>query len=78
MDKNITIRDLFEKKEKEFLLETISGEEGLNKKITVSDTNRMGLALTGFFDYFPSQRVQILGLGEITYLKSNTVKIIYI
>ncbi|PIU83809.1 MAG: HPr(Ser) kinase/phosphatase [Elusimicrobia bacterium CG06_land_8_20_14_3_00_38_11] len=74
MNKHITVRDLFEKKEKEFLLETVSGEEGFNKKITVSDTNRLGLALTGFFDYFPSQRVQILGLGEITYLKSHPVK----
>ncbi|MFA5779834.1 MAG: HPr(Ser) kinase/phosphatase [Elusimicrobiota bacterium] len=74
MDKHITIRELFEKKETEFLLETISGEEGLNKKITVSDTNRLGLVLTGFFDYFPYQRVQILGLGETTYLKSHTVK----
>jgi len=74
MSKNITVRELFEKKETEFLLETVSGEEGLNKKITVSDTNRMGLVLTGFFNYFPYQRVQILGLCETTYLKSHTVK----
>lgn len=74
MGKSITIKDLFEKKETEFLLETVSGEEGFHRKITVSETNRMGLVLTGFFDYFPYQRVQIVGLGEITYLKSHTVK----
>ncbi|MFH0948144.1 MAG: HPr(Ser) kinase/phosphatase [Elusimicrobiota bacterium] len=74
MDKSITVKEFFEKKETEFLLETISGEEGLNKKITVSDINRMGLVLTGFLDYFPYQRIQILGLGEITYLKSHIVK----
>ncbi|PKM92966.1 MAG: HPr(Ser) kinase/phosphatase [Elusimicrobia bacterium HGW-Elusimicrobia-4] len=74
MDKSITVRELFEKKETEFLLEIISGEEGLNKKITVSETNRLGLVLTGFFDYFPYQRIQILGLGEITYLESHSIE----
>src|SRR3989339_18633 len=74
MDKSITIKDFFEKNETEFSLEIASGEEGLNRKITVAEINRMGLVLTGFFDYFPYQRVQIIGLGEITYLKSHLVK----
>jgi len=73
MDKSITIKDFFEKNETEFSLEIASGEEGLNRKIGVAEINRLGLVLTGFFDYFPYQRVQIIGLGEITYLKSHKV-----
>lgn len=34
--------------------------------------NRPGLALTGFFQYFANQRLQIFGLAEFTYLKSLT------
>ncbi|MFH1540864.1 MAG: HPr(Ser) kinase/phosphatase [Elusimicrobiota bacterium] len=74
MDKSITIKNLFEKKETEFLLEIVSGEEGLNKRIVVSETNRLGLVLTDFFDYFPYQRIQILGLGEMTYIMSHTIE----
>ncbi|MDD5688061.1 MAG: HPr(Ser) kinase/phosphatase [Elusimicrobia bacterium] len=73
MEKSITIRNIFENKETEYALEIISGEEGLDRKIVVPEINRMGLVLTGFFDYFPYQRLQIMGLCEITYLKSHTV-----
>jgi HPr kinase/phosphorylase len=36
--------------------------------------NRPGLALTGFFQYFANQRLQIFGLAEFTYLKSLSSK----
>lgn len=37
--------------------------------ITHSDINRPALQLAGFFDYFDSERVQIMGKVEITYLE---------
>jgi HPr kinase/phosphorylase len=37
-------------------------------EIATSDLNRPGLALTGFFDYFAADRVQIIGKHEMTYL----------
>lgn len=37
--------------------------------ITVADLNRPGLELTGYFDYFAYDRVQILGRTEISYLE---------
>ncbi len=35
-----------------------------------SDVNRPGLQLSGFFEYFSMDRVQLFGKGEIEYLKS--------
>ncbi|NLP45807.1 MAG: HPr kinase/phosphorylase [Epulopiscium sp.] len=37
-------------------------------KITHSDVNRPALQLAGFYDYFDSERVQIIGKVEYTYL----------
>jgi len=74
MSKSITIKNLYEKKGMDLSLELVSGEEGLNREITSSDTNCMGLALTGFFAYFHFKRIQILDLDEITYVKSHAIK----
>jgi HPr kinase/phosphorylase len=46
----------------------LAGRVGLRREITVSEINRPGLALSGYIDYFPSERVQIMGLGEHSYL----------
>jgi HPr kinase/phosphorylase len=43
------------------------GEEGLKRYITVADLNRPGLEMAGYFDYHPSERVQILGKTELTF-----------
>ncbi len=53
-----------------FHLTVIYGPEGYrNRRITIEDVNRPGLQLTGFFDYFDKERVQLLGLVEISYLE---------
>lgn len=38
-------------------------------KITLPDINRPALQLTGYFDHFDSERVQIIGYVEYTYLE---------
>ena len=49
-------------------LEIVQGEVFISeKKITVSDVYRPGLELTGYFDFYPSKRVQLLGRTEISY-----------
>jgi HPr kinase/phosphorylase len=48
----------------------IAGKKYLKRKIPEIAMNRPGLALTGFFQYFANQRLQIFGLAEFTYLKS--------
>ena len=53
-----------------FHLTVIYGPEGYrNRRITIEDVNRPGLQLTGFFDYFDKERMQLLGLVEISYLE---------
>ena len=38
-------------------------------KISQSDVNRPALQLAGFFDYFDSNRIQIIGYVEFTYMQ---------
>lgn len=37
-------------------------------ELATADINRPGLALTGFYDYFPEERPQVVGRHEMTYL----------
>ncbi|MCG0274828.1 MAG: HPr(Ser) kinase/phosphatase [Thermosediminibacteraceae bacterium] len=39
-------------------------------EVSVSDLNRPGLELAGFFDYFAFERIQILGMTEISFLEN--------
>lgn len=50
-------------------LEVVTGEEHLNRYITTSDISRPGLELTGYFSYYPSDRLQMLGTKELSFCK---------
>ncbi len=51
-------------------LEIIYAPDGYEDiPITVADVNRPSLQIAGFFDYFDSNRIQILGKVEHTYLE---------
>lgn len=64
----VTVRELKE----ELSLEVISGEEYLEREITTSDISRPGLELSGYFNYYPSERVQLFGRSEHSYLSKMT------
>ncbi len=66
----ITVQDLWDEGAERLSLSVIVGEKYLNRKIPEIAMNRPGLALTGFFQYFANQRLQVFGLAEFTYLKS--------
>ncbi len=66
----LTVGTLIEEKSKDLQLTLIAGSGGLRRNITVSDTNRPGLAFVGYFEHFPYERIQIIGIGEHTFLKS--------
>ena len=51
-------------------LEVIYCGENQNIDIVTSDVNRLGLQFAGFFDYFASERIQVLGKVEMTYLET--------
>ncbi|MGI5959060.1 MAG: HPr(Ser) kinase/phosphatase [Massiliimalia sp.] len=58
---------------KEFGLEVVfMPEDKQNVLIQSADVNRPGLNLTGFFEYFDSKRIQIMGRMEYAYLENLT------
>ena len=69
----ITVKDFYREQKDNFELQFISGQDGADlRKISVPDINRPGLAISGFLDYFAHERVQVLGLTELSYLKKMT------
>jgi HPr kinase/phosphorylase len=65
--KSITTQEL----SKEFELKLLNPESAdSSRRIAVSDINRPGLALAGFFTYHPEDRVQVVGRTEITFFES--------
>ncbi|MEK5445043.1 MULTISPECIES: HPr(Ser) kinase/phosphatase [unclassified Fredinandcohnia] len=66
--KRITVADLVRR----FSLKVLAGEDQLQNTITQSRVHRPGLEFVGHFDFFPTERVQILGEKEVTYLHKLT------
>lgn len=62
--KILTVENLVRK----FSLKVLAGENQLQQTITQTQSHRPGLEFVGHFDFFPTERVQILGRKEITYL----------
>ncbi|MBM7636376.1 HPr(Ser) kinase/phosphatase [Streptococcus saliviloxodontae] len=46
--------------------------EALAKKITTSDISRPGLEMTGYFDFYSPERIQLVGMKEWSYLIAMT------
>jgi HPr kinase/phosphorylase len=61
----VRTKDIIEK----FKLELVSGEEGINRPITISDISRPGIEMAGFFTYYPAERVQLLGKTELSFFQ---------
>nr|WP_279325949.1 HPr(Ser) kinase/phosphatase [Bacillus sp. FJAT-47783] len=55
-----------------FQMELISGGEGVSRPITTSDLSRPGIEIAGFFTYYPKERVQLLGMTELTFFQKLT------
>lgn len=66
----LTVRDFLEAGRTPLGVECISGEGHLDRVIPEPALNRPGLALAGFLQYVANKRVQVMGLAELTYLKS--------
>lgn len=65
---SVTIERLAEK----MMLTNVLPEVSLTgKKIVTSEINRPALQLTGYFDHFYSERAQIIGYVEYTYLENQ-------
>ncbi len=51
-------------------LEVVAGAKGVHRRITGSRIQKPGLALTGYTAYVNPERLQVLGMTEISYLQS--------
>ncbi|MDC7218348.1 MAG: HPr(Ser) kinase/phosphatase [Spirochaetales bacterium] len=70
--KNFTVLDLLEldlKPPRNLDLKCLCGRKGLAREIPLPEINRPGLALSGFFELFVGQRMQVFGQGEFAYLQ---------
>jgi HPr kinase/phosphorylase len=65
MQKTISTEDL----RCDFELELLNEGADMSRLISVSDINRPGLALAGFFTYHPAERVQVIGRTEFTFFE---------
>jgi HPr kinase/phosphorylase len=54
---------------KKFDMELVSGEEGINRPISTTDISRPGLEIAGYFEYYPAERLQLLGKTELTFFE---------
>jgi HPr kinase/phosphorylase len=61
----VRTKDIVEK----FNLELVGGEDGLHRPITTSDISRPGLEMAGYFNYYPAERIQLLGKTELSFLE---------
>lgn len=64
----VRTKDIIEK----FNLELISGEEGVDRPITTTDISRPGIEMAGYFEYYPAERIQLLGKTELSFLQKLT------
>ncbi|MCF0241658.1 MAG: HPr kinase/phosphorylase [Treponema sp.] len=71
-EKKFTVLDLLELElsgHDTLNLKCIAGRRGLPRAIPNPEINRPGLALSGFYQNFASNRVQLFGRGETAYLE---------
>lgn len=55
-------------------LSVVSGGQFLDREIYVMDVSRPALELTGYFDYYPQNRIQLFGATEISFINRMTVE----
>lgn len=50
-----------------FNLTLVAGADGIHREILSNDISRPGFEMTGFFEYYPKERIQIIGKTEMNY-----------
>jgi HPr kinase/phosphorylase len=69
-DNSFTAADFFEAGRERLRLALVAGEKSLSRIIREPIVNRPGLALTGFYQHFAWERLQLIGKAETAYLES--------
>jgi HPr kinase/phosphorylase len=67
---DLLIQELERSEEYHLGLTLLAGRKGITKKITQTQVQKMGLAVTGFVTFVHRERVQVLGKTEMTYFNT--------
>lgn len=70
MSTRLTVAKLLDALRDSLQLEELGDPVGHDREITSPEASSPGLALSGYLNRFPYQRIQVLGETEITYLQS--------
>lgn len=68
MKKRILVKELFDDLKETLSLTLVAGEGGLYKYVENHRIQKPGLALAGFLQHVHTERVQVFGETEISYL----------
>ena len=71
----VTVQSFLEHGAERLQIEQVAGERGLHRTIGEPAINRPGLALAGFYRFFPNKRIQLIGYAEFSYLMSLSVDV---
>lgn len=63
MKQPVTVKEVADK----LHLKPLYGLEFLNREITTSEISRPGLELAGYFNFYPAERIQLLGRTELSF-----------
>ena len=66
----LPVQELEQDREHDLGLTLMAGRKGLKKRITYSQVQKMGLALTGFVKFIEPERLQIIGITEMAYFST--------
>jgi len=55
-----------------FNLTVVAGADGIHREITSNDISRPAFEMTGFFEYYPKERIQVIGKTEMNYFLNLT------
>lgn len=66
---SVTVRELIDTMP---YIDFVSGEDFTDRKIEVIDLSRPAIELTGYFDFYPKERIQLFGATEISFIERLT------
>ena len=68
----VSVREFYESFKEPLEMELVAGESGLDNMIRERSLNRPALAMVGFFKAFAAKRIQLLGAGEMAYIREKS------
>lgn len=69
---SISVKEFYNSFADDLKLELVAGAQGMDNVIRERSLNRPALTMIGFFKYFAAKRIQLLGAGEMAYLRAQS------